>query len=256
MGPPLILAILVGLLSWFPSSAQSLRVGVTGQIQIAELNQMEQELSVADPDQKIDLLVRLGVDPVLATRAVVARMPGEEIALRPLRRAAGESLGVVFLPDGTRGYAALYLLEQTHDAGQSVGWKAIDHLQPGCWRVSCSFELAPVENMDADDILLHHVNQGHGSGMVTDNTELFSPVHGRLRRVLSTHDYDLEDEIGGPERIRSSTFLPMPDGALEESRSTSLDDRLSLVERRYWTWSTAKQQFTPSRFQAVATRTH
>ncbi len=252
----MLLAVLAGGLCWFPSAAQYARVGVTGQIQMAGLSQMEQALAVADPDQKIDLLVRLGVDQDLAERAVAAILPGEAIALRPLRRAAGASLAVVFLPDGSRGYADLFLLEQTHDTGQPPGWKAVDHEQPSCWRVSCSFELVPVENQDADDILLHHVNRGHGSGMVTDNTELFSPAQGRLRRVLSTEDYDRQDEIGGPERVRSSTFLPMPNGALEESRSTSLDDRLTLVERRYWTWSKAKHQFIPLSFQAVAAPAH
>ena len=248
-----LVAVLYGSPPIAVADAQYMRVGIEGQIVIGELDTMEDALRLANPVQKADLLVRLGVAAAVASRSAEAMLPGEEIALRPLNHGGAQALAFAFLPDGTSGYAHLYLLRQSVRAGQQKTWSASDHLQLSCWRVHCSFEQLSLTVSGTDAILLHHVSRGHGSGMVIDQTQLVLPDDGRLRTVLSTEDYNLRGEMAGfDRRVRTSTFLLMPNGALEESRSTSINDRLSLVDRRYWTWFAAQHRFVGSAFHPVA----
>ncbi|HEY0161612.1 MAG TPA: hypothetical protein VGB69_02955 [Edaphobacter sp.] len=87
-------------------------------------------------------------------------------------------------------------------------------------------------------------------------TQIFSIVHGRLQEILKTEDYHhgaqlLTDETA----LDRSTFLGFPYGTLEETRTTTLNDKLEKVERRYWHWSEEQQKFIANDFQKIAAPT-
>jgi hypothetical protein len=55
---------------------------------------------------------------------------------------------------------------------------------------------------------------------------------------------------------RRSTFLRFPGNALEETRTTTVNDKLKKVERRYWRWSEQKQKFLPGQFRLIVAPLH
>ncbi len=71
---------------------------------------------------------------------------------------------------------------------------------------------------------------------------------------MVTQDFLSQDTLGTEIETRTehkSTFLRFPDLSLEETRTTTLNDRLEKVERRYWRWSERKLRFMVSRFMPV-----
>jgi len=102
--------------------------------------------------------------------------------------------------------------------------------------------------------VIHHVNYNHGSGVVEDQTQVFSILNRKLGQTMVTQAYLLEETLGSPTEIQSehrSTFLRFPDGSLEETRTIAVNDKLEKVKRRYWRWSNQKLRFTPRCFKRV-----
>jgi hypothetical protein len=231
--------------------AQYVGVGVDGPIPYGSLGEMESALQLADANQKADLLVRLGVDSAIANKMAQSLMPGQTIELRPLRSPGKMSYGIAFLPSGTSVYCFLYLLAgPANSTGES--WHVIDSRQLDCWHGAASLEIAPLRRADADDLLLHHVNEGHGSGYVADQTRVFSILNGKLVQTLVTQDYLLEAGLGDePTREQVSTLVRFPMSLLEETRTTAKGETLKTVERRYWYWSQRNQKFLPTAFVRV-----
>lgn len=234
-----------------PSNAQ-FRAGVQGQIPIGKLHEMEQMLELSDAGQKADLLTRLGVDPASAQMLAEDLLHGQKIELQSVRTQQGTHYGVAFLPC-FRG-CPLYLLQGSDDDPKKNPWHVIDKQELDCWHEVGVLEFMALRRADADDIVIHHANYGHGSNYVQDQTRIFSILHDKLVQTMVTQDFLSQGTLGGPIEIQTehkSTFLRFPDRSLEETRTTAVNDKLQKVERRYWRWSEQKQRFTSSRFMTV-----
>ena len=235
-----------------PSAAQYVRVGGRDQIAMGKLDEMESLLSGADEGQKVDLLTRLGIDPAIGKMVAEELLPGQKIELQPIRVQQETHYGVAFLPNSRDCY--LYLLQGAADDPGKMPWHVIDKQLLNCWNGAGVVELMALRHPDADDLVIHHVNYNHGSGVVEDQTQVFSILNRKLVQTMVTQDYLLEETLGSPTEIQTehrSTFLRFPDRSLEETRTTTVNDELKKVERRYWRWSGRKLRFTPSPFMPV-----
>ena len=235
-----------------PSAAQYLRVGVQGQIPMGKLDEMEQMLEQADAGQKVDLLTRLGIDPAVGKVVAEELLPGQKIGLQTIRVGKETHYGVAFLPSFRCWY--LYLLEGADDDPQNHPWHVIDKQLLDCWHEFCVLEPLALRRADTDDIVVHHANYGHGSDYVEDQTRIFSILHGKLVQTMVTQDFLSQGTLGIEIEIQTehrSTFLRFPDRSLEETRTTTVNDALKKVERRYWRWSGRTLRFTPTPFKPV-----
>jgi hypothetical protein len=232
--------------------AQFPTVGVAGEIPLGKLDEMEQMLAQADGHQKAGLLARLGIDSACAKNAAESLLPGQAIALRPLRERGATHYGIVFLPSGTGACSFLYLLQGSDEEPRKDAWHAIGQQTLDCWDMACSFEIMPLRSADVDDVVVHRVNLGHGSGYAEDQTQVYSVLDGKLLQTLATEDSLIQETWGTDITLnRSSTFQRFPGQVLEETRSSSDNDKLKKVERRYWRWSERKRRFFASPFHAV-----
>jgi hypothetical protein len=236
-----------------PSVSQQVRVGVQGEISVGELAEMESMLTLATLDQKVGLLTRLGVEAPVVTDITEHLIPGERIRLRSVRSRGPAHYGVAFLPSGAGVFCYLYLLQKEDVDSAKMPWHVIDQRQLDCWAGASSLELIPLRDGREDALLLHDVTAGHGSGLLLKEAQIFSVVNGKLQETLRTEDYHSEDHLAADERvIKRSTFLRFPDDTLEETRTSSINDKLQKVERRYWRWSEEQQKFIANGFQKVA----
>jgi hypothetical protein len=227
-------------------------VGVDGPIPLGKLDAMENMLDLADAHQKADLLARLGVDPVIAKDVAEDLLAGKKIELKPLRAKGETHYGVAYLPGGFRMYSYLYLLHGSDEDPVKKAWHVINHQQFDCWDFACSFEILPLRQPDVDDIVVHHVNEGHGSNYLADQTQVFSILNGKLQQTLVTQDHLDEGGVADSDALeQSSTFLRFPGNALEETRTTTVNDKLKKVERRYWRWSEQEHKFVPGQFRLI-----
>jgi hypothetical protein len=232
--------------------AQYARVGVDGPIPLGKLDAMENMLDLADAHQKADLLARLGVDPAIAKAAVDHLLPGDKIELKPIRTTGKAHYGVAFLPSGFEISCYLYLLQGSDEEPVKMAWHVIDQEQINCWNGSSSLEIMPLRFTDSDDLVLHHVNYDHGSGILINQTQVFSILDGKLLLTLATQDYLFENAMAIRDALEQrSTFLRFPNNALEETRTSALNDKLKKVERRYWHWSEQKHKFVPGQFRLI-----
>jgi hypothetical protein len=227
-----------------------IRLGVEGQISLGKLDEMQSALSVADAKQKADLLIRLGVEKEIANVTTDELLPEEKILLHSVRTPLQASYAVAFLP-GFRG-CFLYLMQGSDADVQKHPWHVIDRQNLDCWHGDSTLEFLSLRQKETDDIVAHHVNLGHGSGMVEDQTQIYSILNSKLVQTMATQDY-LSEVTWGTDITteRQSTFLLFPDRSLEESRTTSIKDVFKKVERRYWHWSEARQKFVSSPFRTV-----
>lgn len=234
------------------ATAQYLKPGIEGPIPLASLSEMESNLDLASADQRADLLTRLGVDPAVARSTAQGLLPGQNIQLKPVRVPGPANYGVAFLPSGTGSSCYVYLLAGASDA-KHPAWHVVDGHPLDCWHGEAVLEVVPLRRADADDLLLHHVNEDHGSDSVTDQTQVFSILNGKLVQTLATQDYLSENILGaGTTREQVSTFVRFPGSLLEETRTTAENDKLRKVERRYWRWSSQTRKFLASPFVPVA----
>ena len=249
-------AFIALLIAWFSGLAsiseaqlrtESLRPGVQGIIPMGPLDEMEDMLSAGDAGQKVDLLMRLGVEPEIAKVTVEELVPGERIQLRSVREPGHPQFGAAYLP-GFRG-CFLYLLEEFHNGDGKPAWRATDHRTVDCWDGDASLEVMTLRRADSDDLVFHHVNVGHGSGYLEDQTQVFAILGGKLVKVLETTDLLSVEEVGtGRTTEHRSTFLRFPGRLYEETRTTSVDDVPKTVERRYWRWSPREDKFVAGTF--------
>jgi hypothetical protein len=217
---------------------------------MGKLGEMEDMLGFADAGQKVDLLTRLGVDPVIGKMVGEELLPGQKIELQPIRVQQETHYGVAFLPRFRDCY--VYLLQGADDDPVKMPWHVIDKQELNCWHGAGVVELLALRLPDADDLVIHHVNYNHGSGVVEDQTQVFSILNGKLVQTLVTQDF-LSEVTWGTDITTEhrSTFLRFPDLSLEEIRTIAVNDKLEKVERRYWRWSERKLGFMPSRFMPV-----
>ncbi len=234
-------------------AAQFLQFGVQGKIPIGKLDEMEDRLRSSDAGQKVDLLTRLGVDPEIGKMVTEELLPGQKIDLQPIRVQHETHYGLAFLPGFRSCY--LYLLKGADDDAEKMPWHVIDKQELNCWHGAALIELMALRRPDIDDLVIHHVNYGHGSNYVEDQTQVFSVLNGKLVQAMVTQDFLSQDTLGAETELtteHSSTFLRFPDLSLEETRTTTVNDKLEKVERRYWRWSESKRRFISGEFIPVS----
>lgn len=238
--------------------AQYVRVGVSGPIAIGKLDEMQDTLAYADKAQKADLLTRLGVDAKSAKYAVDEMLDTDSISFTPIHTGDNNQFGVAFVPSSTGGFAALYLLKAQAESAE-LPWKIVDHQDLSCWRATCTLETMPRRSKKVDDLVLHHVNLGHGSDYVEDETQGFVIHNDKLQKTFSASDY-LEDSVFGDGRTigvarqRASEFLRFPDDSIEETQTVTLNDQRTEIRRRFWRWSELSRSFVPETFVTVSRR--
>jgi hypothetical protein len=248
--------ICLAFFSTKPSTAQYVDSGIQGPIPLGKLAEMKSMLAMADTEQKADLLARLGVEAAVARDVAEHLQPGDKIELQSVRARGTTHYGVAFLPSGYGVSCYLYLLQGSDEDSAKMPWHVIDHQQLDCWSGSSSLELIPLRYVNQDDFMLHGVAAGHGSGLLLMETQIFSVLNGKLQETLRTEDYRSKDIWPTDETVlERSTFLRFPNGALEETRTSTLNDKLEKVERRYWHWSEEQQKFIANDFLKVSAPT-
>jgi len=227
-------------------------IGVDGDIPLGKLDEMESMLDVANAGQKANLLTRLGVDPAIAKYVTDELSPGDRIELKPIREPGETDYGVLLLHGGIGESGYLYLIQGSDQDPKKMPWHVIDHQELNCWDGPYVFEIIPLRRSDGDDIVLHHVNENHGTGIVVNQTQVFSILGDKLVQTLVTQDYRSEVIWGTENSLeQSSTFLRFPNNSLEETRTSTYNDKLKKVERRYWRWSEQKRKFVPGPFRLI-----
>lgn len=214
---------------------------------------MQDMLGIANAGQKIELLTRLGVDPAIGKTVTEELLPGQRIELRPIRVQNESHFGLAFLPSFRSCY--LYLLQGADADPRKMPWHVIDTQELNCWDGTAVLELMALRHPAIDDLVIHHVNDNHGSGAVEDQTQVFSVLNGKLVQTMVTQDFLSEETLGTETEMSTehkSTFLRFPDLSLEETRTITLNDKLEKVERRYWRWSEPRRRFVPSLFMSVS----
>lgn len=232
-----------------------LRVGIDGDIPMTTLEQMQDNLGFANAQQRMDLFVHLGIDAITAKTMADAWTPSMPTQFRPLRTGMRESMGLIFVPDGPSGTCFLFLLEHS-ETKSSLVWRVVDRLQPDSWDHSVSLEIAQLRRDGEDDIILHHVDETHGTVFVAGETQVFSVFFGKLVRTLATEDFRNEDRLGEDQKARAeaseSRFQRLPGHVWEETRTQSVNGEMTKAERRRWRWSNAELAFHADSFTPLA----
>ncbi len=213
---------------------------------------MDNALQLADTDQTIDLLVRIGVDPEIAKVSMEASPP-KKVELRSIQTKGKGRYGLLVLPVVSQSQMWFYLIREVVDVDNKSTWSAIDSIHPSCWRTNCTYDLTQLGERDVDDIFIHHINLGHGSNYVADRSVLFTVRDGKFAQALATQDYLNQDILGGSSHDleQISTFLPFPGRLLEETRTSATNGEIKKVERRYWHWARKARKLLPGNFTPV-----
>jgi hypothetical protein len=199
------------------SGLAQLRVGISGTIPIGKLEKMDDELLVADPGPKLDLLKRLGVDANVA-EAVTQPSFVHDIEIHPIHTRSGKYYGLLSLPCGLQGQAFLYLLE----AKEADSWHTVDSVALDCFHQTPTYRLLTLTPGE-ECILVQHASAGHGTGEMEDKATVYAIRGGRMREALSTVDFLSRVEIGSdaPPIEQSGSFLQISCRTIEETRITS-----------------------------------
>lgn len=233
-----------------PASAQYLAVGVGSPIEIGDLSAMEQSVNMANKDLKLDRLKRLGVDAKQAQYAV-DQLANGSIEIRPMASTLPDRYGYLWVA-GLATCGTLALLKAP--AAHPTAWQVAQSICIDDWDGPARPELLTLHAAGNQELLLHGVNKGHGSNLLENVLIVYSLLDGKLVKTLETLDEDHVDVLGTEVEDTTehhSSFLPMPDGSLEESRQTSHNDKYVKLERRYWHWSAADRHYHASPFQRV-----
>ena len=240
--------------------SQNLMVGYpSGPLPIAaSADELRGEFQLGDPEQREDLLRRLGVNSSIAHEASVATT---ETTIK-VDSLEGKDMNILFLPCTGPGVptAHLFLLRPV----AKLGWRVADDVPLDCWWQNATYQLLsiPVPSIPGHfqrAVLAHHVNNGHGSGFVQDDMLLFGLDTGHLSIVLRTAEYKRQASFGDDKTVEEqSTLQPFPDGSLEETRATTIlegendvEKRLIRIERRRWRWDKTSLSFVSGEFTPV-----
>lgn len=260
---PLMAAVLSLLLlhQGFQSRAwsQNYRVGYpSGPLPIpTSADELRGEFQLGEPEQREDLLKRLGVNSDIAHGASVATV---ETAIK-VDSLGGSEMSVLFLPCIGPGVPIAHLFLLQPNAKQ--GWRVADDVPLDCWYGDATYELISIPGHVQRAVLAHQVNYGHGSGYVQNDMLLLLGMDiGHLSTVLRTAEYKRAQIAGTDETVeQQSTLQPFPDGSLEETRATTLQTlqdegkevkkTLTRIERRRWKWDKTSLSFVAGEFTLV-----
>jgi hypothetical protein len=202
----------------------------------------------------VQRLVGLGVDQKTAEESVDSYSDDDlHIQWKTVNSESKELLAALFLPCNGNDDAYLFAMQKANHA-----WQVTDREGFDChYDATVSMEIARVHDPNRDEVLIHHVGSGHGTGFVQQNYNVFSIAQGKLKLRLDT--VEVLDDHQPPEKthdiVRRSTFTIIPilnsrSRAIEETRSSILNDHL-MVQRRIFRWDPAKRCYSPTRFVPV-----
>jgi hypothetical protein len=219
----------------------------------AEPWKMVEWLNSGKKQERTERLVSLGVERDIATEFTQTK----DVSLRwnPLHTVTGQKAAILFLPC-VRDNAYLYLMEQ-----ENTIWRVTDFEKPDChYDMSVSVEIAPIRNPALDEVLVHHVCEGHGTGYSQQDFEIYSVAHGRLKQVLDAEEVILASQYVDPDTPmnaidQKSFFVLVPiensrSRVIEETQSYQFNKKLT-VKRRQFRWNAAKGRYMPSKFVPV-----
>lgn len=237
-------------------------VGYPGSMPMpSSVDELQDEMSLGKPAQREDLLKRLGVDPKLAQAASTYV---SESSIR-VERLARKDLALIFLPQPDAGGRDAHLLLLQRISPKT--WKVVADEAAGSWWKKVGYELISIPGQRNESVLVHHVDNGHGSGFVAESMEVLGIRNGRFVKLIETQEFKQEDVMGEDKTvIQQSSLLPFPDGSIEETQATSIRTRadpkeneigrarLTKIERRRWRWQQSSQKFEAGPFSVVSSR--
>jgi hypothetical protein len=201
------------------------------------------------PAERVAFLRGLGLDADTVSQVNADGFSPDSV-VESLRSSSGRIYGLLALPCSTGPSAVLYLLERS-GGGE---WRTADRVYLNCFSEVPTHRITSLVPNE-DTVLVEHVNTGHGTGMVQDDTELYGVSSGKLRKLFSTVDYVYDTmlmEVGTSLTVKTSSFLEFPSNRLEETRVTSRNNHLIRIERRVWNWSSAQKTMVSSQFRTVS----
>ncbi|HEX7285809.1 MAG TPA: hypothetical protein VF532_06475 [Candidatus Angelobacter sp.] len=202
---------------------------------------MDHWLNAGTEQERIHKLVSLGFAEDEAQLAVQ-----DLVQWQPIRSESRHGLAILFVPCGGLASASLYLLERG-----DRGWHVKDSVGFDChYDDSVSFETVPLRNSNVDDVLVHHECEGHGTGILQQNFNVFIVTSGKFKIVLNTEEVVNGSAlpVGSYELRQRSKFTALPGaGIILETRCTNVNGRVSIQDRQF-KWHASRSRFRPSRF--------
>jgi hypothetical protein len=238
-----------------PNSAQELPViqlPVSSRLAVpTQSSDMERWLNSGKEEERAEHLVSIGLERNVATeytRKVYARW-------LPLRTGQGQNNAILFLPC-VRDNAYIYLMEQENN-----NWRVSDYERPDChYDMSVSVEIAAIRNPALDEILMHHVCEGHGSGLLQQDFEVYSVAGGKFKQVLDAEEVifamqyvDMNTPMNEIHQKSHFVLVPIVNSrsrVIEETQSDQFNKKLT-VKRRQFRWNVAKGCYLPTKFVPI-----
>jgi len=208
---------------------------------------MQRWLNTGTDEERVEKIVSLGVGRESAELA-----SGEDVEWRAVRSKSHHPAAILFLACGGLYGASLYLLKST-----TQGWHVTDAVGFDChYDESVSVGVQALHRPHVDDVLVHHECEGHGTGFVQQNFNVFVIDSSKLELALSAEEVLKENDWPKTYVVsqRSSFALTAAtfdgSGSIEETRRTEKNGKLT-VEKRTFQWSPKKFCFAPSPFVKV-----
>jgi hypothetical protein len=214
--------------------------------------EMENWLNSGDAQEKSGHIVSLGVGKDVAEGAVA-----NEVSLqwKSARSGTREKYAILFVSCFLDD-AHLYLLVARGDS-----WTVVGQIPFDChYDMSVSVEITSIRNPAKDEILMHHVGEGHGAGYSQQDFEVYGIVCGKLKPELDAEEVVVAVEYLGrsvdPRQVtQRSTFVLVPIAKsgpriVEETRSNLVDRELTVQRRQFW-WNASKGRYIPTKFSSV-----
>jgi hypothetical protein len=216
-----------------------------------QLLDMEEWLNSGKEQEKVERLVSIGVEQNVATEYT------HEVYAKwlPLRTGQGQKNAILFLPC-VRDNAYVYLMKQDNTI-----WRVADLEKPDChYDMSVSVEIAPIRNPVIDEIMVHHIGEGHGGGYSQQDFEIYNIAHRKLKQVLDAEEVIVAAQYVAPNTPikginQKSSFVLIPIGnsrsrVIEETQSYQFNKKLT-VKRRLFRWNATKGRYLPTKFVPV-----
>lgn len=209
----------------------------------AQQSDMEQWLTTGTNEARMQRFAALGVEPE------TAELAGGGLKWRPIRTQSHQDLAILFLPCGSLDSAYLYLVLSTDH-----GWHVIDNRGFDChYDEKVSFEIAPLRSPDVDDVLVHHECEGHDTGFLQVNFNVFAIVSSKFKLLLNSEEVLKVNGWPGMDDLdQRSTFAAtsaMP-AVIEETRCTRKKGTV-ILEGRKFQWSESRLRYLPSRLVEI-----
>jgi hypothetical protein len=177
----------------------------------------------------------------------------DEVVWQPVRSDSERELALLFHPCGALSTASLHLLTRANGR-----WHVVQSVGFDChYDDSVSFQLSSLRSPKIDDVVVHHECEGHGTGFVQQNLNVFAIKSGRLQLVLSVEEVIDANGTDNHELLQRSSFAAIESHesgipTLQETQCEKLNGKLAVRKRRF-RWSETKFRFLRSPFVSVTT---